>query len=75
MSVWRLHHSYQDPDAAILAAARWSPNVLELTWHFLEAPFIDQLRLHFFDDGVTVAHEVNVNGGPTRLPPVRGVRS
>jgi CubicO group peptidase (beta-lactamase class C family) len=75
VSVWRLHHSYQDPGAAILATARWSTNELELTWHFLESPFIDQLRLRFDEGGVTVAHEVNVNGGPTKLPPVRGVRS
>lgn len=77
VSVWRLHHSYQDRAAAILAAGQWSEsNVLQLTWHFLESPFIDQLRLCFDDDGgVTVEHEVNVNGGPTRLPPVRGVRS
>jgi CubicO group peptidase (beta-lactamase class C family) len=74
VSVWRLHHSYQDPDAAILAAAEWSAAGLGLTWHFLESPFIDRLRLCFDDDGVTVSHEVNVNGGPTRLPPVRGAR-
>lgn len=75
VSVWRLHHSYQAPDAAILATARWSPDELLLTWHFLEAPFIDQLRLRFDGGGVTVEHQVNVNSGPTRLPPVRGVRS
>ncbi|TDV49978.1 serine hydrolase domain-containing protein [Actinophytocola oryzae] len=75
VSVWRLHHSYQDTRAVIVAAARWSTDELALTWHFLESPFIDQLRLSFDEDGVTVAHEVNVNGGPTVLPPVRGVRS
>ena len=74
MSVWRLHHSYQDAGAAVLAAAQWSPDELELTWHFLEAPFTDRLRLGFDEGGVTVAHEVNVNAGPTALAPVRGVR-
>ncbi|MCI2419337.1 beta-lactamase family protein [Saccharopolyspora sp. K220] len=81
-SVWRLHHSYQDASAAILAAAQWSApsdedpttdDVLLLTWHFLESPFIDQLTLRFDAAGVTVAREVNVNSGPTELPPVRGV--
>lgn len=77
VSVWRLHHSYQESSAAILAAAEWSaPNVLRLTWHFLESPFVDRLRLCFDDDsGVTVEHEVNVNSGPTRLPPARGLLS
>ncbi|WP_433286773.1 serine hydrolase domain-containing protein [Pseudonocardia sp. CA-142604] len=82
VSVWRLHHSYQDAVAAILAGARWSvpgeagarADTLCLTWHFLESPFIDQLTLRFDADGVTVGHEVNVNSGPTELPPVRGIR-
>ncbi|TDD33506.1 class C beta-lactamase-related serine hydrolase [Nonomuraea terrae] len=75
VSVWRLHHSYQDARAPILAAAEWtSADVLRLTWHFLEAPFIDTLTLRFDADGVTVEHEVNVNSGPTALPAVRGLR-
>jgi hypothetical protein len=82
VSVWRLHHSYQDASPAILAAAHWAApgdhdgavDVLVLTWHFLESPFIDQLTLRFDADGVTVEHEVNVNSGPTDLPPVRGIR-
>ncbi|MBF8184265.1 serine hydrolase [Nonomuraea sp. K274] len=82
VSVWRLHHSYQDACAPILAAAQWAArpghdavgDVLCLTWHFLEAPFIDRLVLRFDVDGVTVEHEVNVNSGPTALPAVRGIR-
>jgi CubicO group peptidase (beta-lactamase class C family) len=83
VSVWRLHHSYQDASAAILAGAQWSApsdhedaavDVLGLTWHFLESPFIDRLALRFDTDGVTVEHEVNVNSGPTDLPPVWGIR-
>ncbi|QRP43336.1 serine hydrolase [Amycolatopsis sp. FDAARGOS 1241] len=74
LSVWRLHHSYQDPAAAVLAAAEWeSADVLKLTWHFLESPFIDRLRLVFDDAGVTVEHATNVNSGPVTLPPARGL--
>jgi hypothetical protein len=74
VSVWRLHHSYQDPSALIVAAAQWlvSPDVLELTWHFLESPFIDNLTLRFDGDEVVLEHRVNVNAGPTALPPARG---
>ncbi|MBF8184290.1 serine hydrolase [Nonomuraea sp. K274] len=82
VSVWRLHHSYQDACAPILAAAQWAArpghdavgDVLCLTWHFLEAPFIDKLTLRFDGDAVTVEHEVNVNSGPTALPTIRGIR-
>lgn len=74
VSVWRLHHSYQDPSALIVAAAQWlvSPDVLELTWHFLESPFIDNLSLRFEGDEVVLEHRVNVNSGPVSLPPARG---
>jgi CubicO group peptidase (beta-lactamase class C family) len=73
VSVARLHHSYQDAAAPILAGARWAgPDVLELTWHFLEGPFIDHLTLRFDGDEVLLEHRVNVNSGPTVLPPVRG---
>lgn len=74
VSVWRLHHSYQDPSALIVAAAQWlvSPDVLELTWHFLESPFIDNLTLRFDGDEVVLEHRVNVNSGPTELPAARG---
>lgn len=75
VSVWRLHHSYQDDRAPILAGAQWlDADALRLTWHFLEAPFIDTLTLRFDDDGVTVEHAVNVNSGPTALPAVHGRR-
>ncbi|GAB2965823.1 hypothetical protein LWP59_22785 [Amycolatopsis acidiphila] len=72
--MWRLHHSYQDPSALIVAAARWlvSPDVLELTWHFVESPFIDHLTLRFDGDEVVLERRVNVNSGPTALPPARG---
>jgi hypothetical protein len=74
VSVWRLHHSYQDDAAPILAGARWaSTEALDLTWHFLEGPFIDRLTLTFEGDGVVLEHRVNCNSGPTVLPPVRGV--
>ncbi|WP_326834546.1 serine hydrolase [Amycolatopsis rhabdoformis] len=74
VSVWRLHHSYQDPSAAVLAAAEWpAPDALRLTWHFLESPFLDRLDLTFDATGVTVGHATNVNSGPTTLPPARGV--
>lgn len=74
VSVWRLHHSYQDESALITAAAQWvrDSDVLELTWHFLEAPFIDHLRLVFDGDDVVLEHRVNVNSGPVALPAVRG---
>jgi hypothetical protein len=66
VSVWRLHHSYRDDAALILAGAQWrSPDVLELTWHFLEAPFIDRLVLSFSDNEIRLEREVNVNSGPT----------
>jgi CubicO group peptidase (beta-lactamase class C family) len=75
VSVWRLHHSYQDPAAEILAAAEWSDaDTLTLTWHFLESPFIDRLKLGFSADGVTVVRSVNVNSGPTELPAAHGTR-
>ncbi|QUQ72463.1 serine hydrolase domain-containing protein [Kutzneria sp. CA-103260] len=74
VSVWRLHHSYQEEDAPILAGARWlSADELELTWHFLEGPFIDHLLLRFEDDGVVLDHRVNCNSGPTELPTIRSV--
>ncbi|MEW2500629.1 serine hydrolase [Amycolatopsis sp. NPDC047767] len=73
VSVWRLHHSYQDPTAAVLAAGQWwSADELHLTWHFLESPFVDRLDLTFDGTGVTVGHATNVNSGPTTLPPARG---
>ena len=73
VSVWRLHHSYQEDDAPILAGARWlAADVLELTWHFLEGPFIDHLTLRFAADGVVLEHMVNCNSGPTELPTARG---
>ncbi|MGW4487185.1 serine hydrolase domain-containing protein [Amycolatopsis sp. NPDC004368] len=73
VSVWRLHHSYQDPTAAVLAGAEWrSADAVGLTWHFLESPFIDRLTLSFDDTGVTVEHATNVNSGPTTLPSARG---
>lgn len=73
VSVWRLHHSYQDEAPLVLAGAQWrSPDVLELTWHFLEAPFIDYLTLSFTEDEVRLEHEVNVNSGPTALTPAKG---
>lgn len=73
VGVWRLHHSYQDDAAPILAGARWtSPEVLDLTWHFLEGPFIDGLTLRFEGDEVVLEHRVNCNSGPTELPPARG---
>jgi len=77
VSVWRLHHSYQDPSAEIVAAAEWSsgdPDVLSLTWHFLESPFIDRLTLTFGADDVTVGRGVNVNSGATELPAAQGIR-
>ncbi len=80
VSVWRLHHSYQDTAARVLASAEWAdgdggaPDVLRLTWHFLETPFIDRVTLRFGADALTIEHEVNVNSGPTVLPPVRAVR-
>ncbi len=78
VSVGRLHHSYQDESAAITAAAAWAggtggTDALHLTWHFLEAPFIDRLTLSFGAGDVTVEHTVNVNSGLTALPPARGV--
>ncbi len=73
VSVWRLHHSYQEDAAPILAGARWAEaDVLELTWHFLEGPFIDRLTLRFDGDAVVLEHRVNCNSGPTELPPARG---
>jgi CubicO group peptidase (beta-lactamase class C family) len=73
VSVWRLHHSYQEDAAPILAGARWAEaDVLELTWHFLEGPFIDRLTLRFDGDDVVLEHRVNCNSGPTVLPPARG---
>ncbi|MFJ7212954.1 serine hydrolase domain-containing protein [Amycolatopsis sp. NPDC098790] len=73
VSVWRLHHSYQDAAAPILAGARWAaPDVLELTWHFLEGPFIDRLTLRFDGDDVVFDHHTNCNSGPTALPTARG---
>jgi len=73
VSVWRLHHSYQEDDAPILAGASWlGPDVLELTWHFLEGPFIDHLTLRFEADGVVLEHRVNCNSGPTELPSAEG---
>jgi CubicO group peptidase (beta-lactamase class C family) len=72
VGVGRLHHSYQDTSAPILAAAHRDGDTLRLTWHFLEAPFVDRLTLTFDTDGVTVGHGVNVNSGPTELPPARG---
>lgn len=75
VSVGRLHHSYQDKAAPILAGAHQEPDALHLKWHFLEAPFIDELTLTFDDDTVTVAHSVNVNSGRTELPPTRGTLS
>jgi CubicO group peptidase (beta-lactamase class C family) len=78
VSTWRLHHSYQDERALVQAAARWSDaktgDVLILTWHFVEGPFIDRLVLHLEADSVTVGRSVNVNSGPTRLPDVKGFR-
>ncbi|WP_329453932.1 serine hydrolase domain-containing protein [Streptomyces sp. NBC_01497] len=74
-STWRLHHAYQDTAAPILATAEWSTgavDVLHLTWHFLETPFIDRLTLTLEADGVIVERQVNVNAGPTGLPAVRG---
>jgi hypothetical protein len=71
--VWRLHHSYQEDDAPILAGARWlGPDTLDLTWHFLEGPFIDHLTLRFRGDGVVLEHRVNCNSGPTELPSAEG---
>jgi hypothetical protein len=73
VSVWRLHHSYQEDAAPILAGARWTgADVLELTWHFLEGPFIDRLTLRFDGDDVVLEHRVNCNSGPTELPPAKG---
>ncbi|MEU8638112.1 serine hydrolase [Amycolatopsis sp. NPDC048633] len=73
VSVWRLHHSYQEDAAPVLAGARWAePDVLELTWHFLEGPFIDRLTLRFEGDDVVLEHRVNCNSGPTVLPAARG---
>lgn len=75
VSVWRLHHAYQETDASILAGAEWTDggDALELAWHFLEGPFIDRLRLVFTADGVRVDRATNVNSGPTALPAVHGV--
>lgn len=73
VSVWRLHHSYQDDAAPVLAGARWSTvDELELTWHFLEGPFIDRLTLRFDGDDVVLDHGVNCNSGPTALPSAKG---
>jgi hypothetical protein len=74
VSTWRLHHSYQDEEAPVLAGAEWSDTgeQLHLTWHFIEAPFIDRLTLTFSRDGVSVDRSVNVNSGPTELPTVHG---
>ena len=74
-SVWRLHHSYQDDDANILAAAEWDgPQSLTLRWHFVETPFTDTLTLTLVDDQITLRHNSNINSGPTELPPVVGTR-
>lgn len=73
VSVGRLHHSYQDEAAPILAGARWAAaDVLELTWHFLEGPFIDRLTLRFDGAEIVLDHGVNCNSGPTALPTARG---
>jgi hypothetical protein len=78
VSTWRLHHSYQDERALVQAAAHWSDSktgdILILTWHFVEGPFIDRLVLHLEADSITVARSVNVNSGPTRLSDVKGCR-
>ncbi|GHJ39319.1 serine hydrolase [Streptomyces sp. TS71-3] len=76
VSTWRLHHSYQEEAALVLAAAEWSggdADVLTLTWHFAEGPFIDRLVLRFSDGSVSVDRAVNVNSGPTALPVAHGV--
>jgi hypothetical protein len=74
VSVWRLHHSYQETDAPVLAGAQWSAggDALELTWHFLEGPFIDRLRLEFTAEGLRLDWSTNVNSGPTALPTMVG---
>jgi CubicO group peptidase (beta-lactamase class C family) len=75
VSSWRLHHTYQDTSASILAGAEWSVRTdteLRLTWHFLESPFIDLITLSLGTDHITVEHGVNVNSGPTKLPTVTG---
>jgi CubicO group peptidase (beta-lactamase class C family) len=82
VSTWRLHHSYQEESALVLAGAQWTaedtgedPDTLVLTWDFAEGPFADRLSLRFCASGVDVQRSVNVNSGPTRLPSCRGVRS
>jgi CubicO group peptidase (beta-lactamase class C family) len=72
-SVWRLHHSYQDDDASILAGAAWAGSTLTLRWLFVETPFEDTVVLEFAGSRVTWRHGSNINSGSTELPPVTGI--
>lgn len=75
VSVWRLHHSYQEDDANVLAAAEWtSPETLVLSWYFVETPFVDTVTVSFQDDRISVEHRSNINSGITELPTVTGIR-
>lgn len=71
----RLHHSYGDSDAVMLAAAEWhGPDSLTLTWNFAESPFTDSITLSFDGDAIAVDHRSNINSGPMEMARARGSR-
>ncbi|WP_158710265.1 serine hydrolase domain-containing protein [Streptomyces sp. NRRL F-5126] len=80
VSTWRLHHSYQEESALLLASAEWldrrgnEAETLGLTWYFAESPFVDHLTVRIGEYDVSVERSVNINSGPTRLPSLRGTR-
>jgi hypothetical protein len=76
MTGHRLHHEYRPARQRVVAGARWrSPNVLQMTWQFIETAFRDTLVCTFADGTVSIDRSVNLNSAETRLPTLTGTTS
>lgn len=70
-----LHHSYRPPSMKVIATAAWTEKRrLEMTWHFVQTPFLDTVNCRFAGDRITMNRSVNVNSGLLNLPPISGIR-
>lgn len=70
----RLHHEYRPNRQRVIAGARWrSPDVLEMTWQFVETSFRDTVVCTFSKSGVAIDRSVNINSAERKLPTLRSL--
>ena len=71
-----LHHGYPMRPARVVASARWmEPDILEMSWIFVESAFRDTVTCRFDGERIHYSRRVNVNSGALSQPLITGVLS